>query len=471
VTSQIQIEAYKKFSLVSLLLLGKIAPLPKYTASVVYRSAKNQCQAYQDYASAFESLNVKRLRNEFTKWTDIFRKDKNLGLAKQTLSAIYRRNIQQLTQTYLTLSLADIADAVGLEGRDAPKIAENYVLRMIESREIFATISHSHQNGMVSFHDNPDRYDTSLTITQLEEQINKSTTVSERVIKTDRLVGCSKEYLTKSQHMLTTGGAIPGGLGPGDDPDFLGGSGGFEHFIDDVEGKIIYQDETNLLFSFHKIPFQITLGNASGNQDRVKCVDFHPTEPWLLASLYNGNVYIWNYETQALVKTFEVTDVPVRAAKFIARKNWLITGSDDMQIRVFNYNTHEKITTFEAHPDYIRCIAIHPTQPFVLTGSDDMTVKLWDWEKGWKNIQIFEGHTHYVMNINFNPKDSNTFASACLDRTIKVWSIGSTLANFTLEGHEKGVNWVEYYHGGEKPYLVSAADDKLVKIWDYQNKT
>ncbi|KAF0531175.1 Coatomer, beta subunit [Gigaspora margarita] len=205
--------------------------------------------------------------------------------------------------------------------------------------------------------------------------------------------------------------------------------------------------------------------------DRVKCVDFHPTEPWLLASLYNGNVYIWNYETQALVKTFEVTDVPVRAAKFIARKNWLITGSDDMQIRVFNYNTHEKVTTFEAHPDYIRCIAIHPTQPFFLSGSDDMTIKLWDWEKGWKCIQVFEGHTHYVMNVNFNPKDSNTFASACLDRTIKVWSLGSAVANFTLEGHEKGVNWVEYYHGGEKPYLVSAADDKLVKIWDYQNKT
>jgi coatomer subunit beta' len=60
-----------------------------------------------------------------------------------------------------------------------------------------------------------------------------------------------------------------------------------------------------------------------------------------------------------------------------------------MQIRVFNYNTHEKVTTFEAHPDYIRCIAVHPTQSFVLTGSDDMTVKLWNWEKGWKNIQVF----------------------------------------------------------------------------------
>jgi len=47
------------------------------------------------------------------------------------LDALYRRNIQQLTQTYLTLSLVDIADAVGLEGSDAAKQAEKYVLKMV----------------------------------------------------------------------------------------------------------------------------------------------------------------------------------------------------------------------------------------------------------------------------------------------------------------------------------------------------
>lgn len=30
---------------------------------------------------------------------------------------------------------------------------------------------------------------------------------------------------------------------------------------------------------------------------------------------------------QTLVKTFEVCDLPVRAAKFVARKNWVITGA------------------------------------------------------------------------------------------------------------------------------------------------
>jgi len=54
--------------------------------------------------------------------------------------------------------------------------------------------------------------------------------------------------------------------------------------------------------------------------ERVKGIDFHPVEPWILTTLYNGHVYIWSYETQAIVKTFELTDVPVRAGRFVARK-------------------------------------------------------------------------------------------------------------------------------------------------------
>jgi len=209
----------------------------------------------------------------------------------------------------------------------------------------------------------------------------------------------------------------------------------------------------------------------TARSDRVKSCDLHPTEQWMLVSLYNGNVHIWNYESQQLVKSFEVCDLPVRAAVFVPRKNWVVTGSDDMQIRIFNYNTLERQHAYEAHSDYVRSIAVHPTQPFLLTSSDDMLIKLWNWDKNWLCQQVFEGHTHYVMEVRVNPKDNNTFASASLDKTVKVWQLGSAQPNFTLEGHEKGVNCVDYYNGGDKPYLISGADDRLVKIWDYQNKT
>ncbi len=89
-------------------------------------------------------------------------------------------------------------------------------------------------------------------------------------------------------------------------------------------------------------------------------------------------------------------------------------------IRVFNYNTLERVTQFSAHSDYIRSLAIHPTRPFLLSSSDDLTIKLWDWERAWKQVATFEGHTHYVMALAFNPKDSNVFASVSLDKTIKV---------------------------------------------------
>ncbi|TYJ46721.1 hypothetical protein E1A91_A02G137900v1 [Gossypium mustelinum] len=220
------------------------------------------------------------------------------------------------------------------------------------------------------------------------------------------------------------------------------------------------------------MPFRLKIKRKlSQRSERVKSVDLHPTEPWILASLYSGTLCIWNYQSQTMVKSFEVTELPVRSAKFVARKQWVVAGADDMFIRLYNYNTMDKVKVFEAHTDYIRCVVVHPTLPYILSSSDDMLIKLWDWEKGWACTQIFEGHSHYVMQVTFNPKDTNTFASASLDRTIKIWNLGSPDPNFTLDAHQKGVNCVDYFSGGDKPYLITGSDDNTAKVWDYQTKS
>ena len=142
-----------------------------------------------------------------------------------------------------------------------------------------------------------------------------------------------------------------------------------------------------------------------------------------------------------------------------------------MHLRAYNYNTMEKIKAVEAHADYIRFVEIHPTMPFILSASDDMSMKIWNWEQNWECTSTFEGHAHYVMMCKFNPKDANTFASASLDRTIKVnyyiymsciiyfistlkvWGLGAQQPHFSLEGHERGVNCLDYYPGGKIVYI------------------
>ncbi|KZV89572.1 WD40 repeat-like protein [Exidia glandulosa HHB12029] len=101
-----------------------------------------------------------------------------------------------------------------------------------------------------------------------------------------------------------------------------------------------------------------------------------------------------------------------------------------------------------------------------------MTINAWDWDRNWKCVQVFEGRTHVIMNLSFHPKHTNTFASACLGRTVKIWNLTSGTATLSLEAHEKGgVNSVHFYPGPDKPYLLTAGDDRTFCVWDYLSKS
>jgi coatomer subunit beta' len=153
------------------------------------------------------------------------------------------------------------------------------------------------------------------------------------------------------------------------------------------------------------------------------------------------------------VKSFEVSNSPVRSARWIARKQWIIVASDDQKIRVYNYNTSQKLHTIDEHSDYIRHVTVHPTLPYALSCSDDQTILMYDWDKKWAKSNTFVDHSHYVMHIAINPCDPNMFASASLDKTIKIWSIQGkkSSANYSLTGHKAGVNCVDFSKSFDKP--------------------
>jgi COP9 signalosome complex subunit 3 len=191
--SHIMLEAYKKYILVSLILHGKISTLPRYTSHIVTRYIKPLCQAYQDLATVYVANNRHEIMTSVTTHTDLFVRDRNMGLIKQCITAMYKKNIQRLTKTFMTLSLTDMANRVQLSG---PREAEKYVLHMIENGEIFATINQ--KDGMVSFHDNPEKYNSVETMCMLDKQMAQSMELVHKLQEMDREITVNPLYVQKS---------------------------------------------------------------------------------------------------------------------------------------------------------------------------------------------------------------------------------------------------------------------------------
>lgn len=67
---------------------------------------------------------------------------------------------------------------------------------------------------------------------------------------------------------------------------------------------------------------------------RVKGISFHPLRPWVLVSLHNGAIQLWDYRMCALLDKFEEHDGPVRGICFHSQQPLFVSGGDDYKIKV-----------------------------------------------------------------------------------------------------------------------------------------
>jgi len=238
------------------------------------------------------------------------------------------------------------------------------------------------------------------------------------------------------------------------------------------------------------------LSKLETKSNRVKGLSFHPTRPWILASLHNGIIQLWDYRIRTLLDRFDEHDGPVRGVSFHWSQPLFVSGGDDYKIKVWNYKQRRCLFTLLGHLDYIRTVEFHHEYPWILSASDDQTLRIWNWQSR-TCIAVLTGHNHYVMCANFHSKE-DLVVSASLDQTVRVWDIsglrkktvysstsnhnrdhddslrlpqnelfGNTdaIVKYALEGHERGVNWAAFHP--TNPLIVSGADDRQVKLWRY----
>ncbi|CAF0866158.1 unnamed protein product [Adineta ricciae] len=184
-TSAIAIEAYKKYVLVKL-ISGSIPanPLPTYTSRTVQQTIGSVCGAqYTELFNIFNNQTLAQFDEFVNRHRDQYARDRNLGLIKQTRTAFICNSIQQLTKTFLTVSLKDLANRVQLQSTTE---AERYLLDMIENEQIFASINK--QDGMVIFHGSPEKFDANNMLAKLQDETEKRMQAEKQLRELERQI-------------------------------------------------------------------------------------------------------------------------------------------------------------------------------------------------------------------------------------------------------------------------------------------
>ncbi|KAB7503572.1 COP9 signalosome complex subunit 3 [Armadillidium nasatum] len=190
--SHIMLEGFKKFVLLSLIIDGKVEKIPKYASLVVSRFIKPLSTAYMDLGTAYATNNPDEVNSVVNKHQEVFTRDQNMGLVKQCVHAMYKMNIQRLTKTFLTLSLADVANRVHL---GSPQQAQKYILHMIEDGEIHASINQ--KDGMVVFLDNPEKYNSPDMFGNLDKNLQICMAVERQIQAMEEEIMVNPQYVQK----------------------------------------------------------------------------------------------------------------------------------------------------------------------------------------------------------------------------------------------------------------------------------
>lgn len=88
--------------------------------------------------------------------------------------------------------------------------------------------------------------------------------------------------------------------------------------------------------------------------NRVKGLAFHPRRPWVLASLHNGTIQLYDYRMGALVDKYEEHEGAVRGVDFHPNQPLFASGGDDYKVKLWNYNQRRCLWTAVGH--VVRCV-------------------------------------------------------------------------------------------------------------------
>lgn len=249
----------------------------------------------------------------------------------------------------------------------------------------------------------------------------------------------------------------------------------------------------------------ILIDRFEEHEGPVRGVNFHSTQPLFVSGGDDYLIKVWNFHLKKCVFNLIGHLDYIRKVQFHLEYPWILSASDDQTIRIWNWQSRSCIAILTGHNHYVMCAEFHPTLDLIISGSLDKTLRVWDIkvlrEKNVisksDNILIDKpyGISKGIYNADFLKMANNVNSSGypfmsnqlshsnvggnqgmCMraggggnyqNINNNMFTASDAVCKFVLEGHEKGINCCTFHH--KLPIIASGSDDKLVKLWRFND--
>ncbi|GAB3935170.1 WD40 repeat domain-containing protein [Mucilaginibacter myungsuensis] len=185
----------------------------------------------------------------------------------------------------------------------------------------------------------------------------------------------------------------------------------------------------------------------------------------LLVASEDGTVTVWHLDTLELLHTVKVSHDTIRSIAISPDEKQVAFGCRDNSVAVYSLEDYSLMSTLKDHTMAVFSTAYTPDGKYILSGSRDAQLKVWD-ALSYELVQNIPAHLFAINHIACHPT-LPLVATASMDKSIKIWDAGSfkLIKNISREkglpGHVLSVNKLAW----DGDHLISAGDDKMVKIW------
>ncbi len=135
------------------------------------------------------------------------------------------------------------------------------------------------------------------------------------------------------------------------------------------------------------------------------------------------------------------------------------------QVQIFSIRNRKRDKQISRFDDIAHGAEIRRDGRVLVAGDDTGLIQVFDVHSR-AILKTWKEHKQPVWTTKFSPTENTTLMSASDDRTVRIWDLPAQQSVTTFTGHQDYVRSGSFMQGQAAGLLVSGSYDQTVKIWD-----